>query len=305
MDHPNDRSSHVVPTPRGGGVGLLTAAMIGIVVGWALRVVRGSDAALFIAGLAILGVLGWLDDRRGLAARYRLAVHFAVAAATAAALGGFPIIHFGTASVHLGLLGYAIAVLGLVWSINLFNFMDGIDGLAGSQAVLILGFSAAWLLARGEASVGFIAAVLAASSAGFLILNWPPAKIFLGDAGSGALGFAIGTIALISERRGSVPLVAFAILAGAFIGDATVTLLRRLARGRSPAEAHRDHAYQRMTRACQAHLPVTLGAACLTLALAALGFAATTPAWTFAAFAGACAVIGATLFFAERRSPMR
>lgn len=305
LDTPNARSSHSVPTPRGGGLSVVVASAIGMCVGVSLAVVTRLDALTLGLGMLVLAAVGWLDDTRGMRPGGRLAVHIAVAAWTVYMFHGLPEIRLGDASLRLGVAGYLLGALGIVWSINLVNFMDGIDGLAGSQAVLIFGAAAALLLWRGAGSLGIISAVAAAASAGFLAWNWPPAKIFLGDVGSGTIGYLLAGIAVASEQRGSVPLLAFAIIGGAFISDSTVTLIRRIARGHLPTEAHRDHAYQRLTRAWGSHRPVTVRAAALTAALTMLGAIATaSPRLLLPAFMVAYSVLALLLLASERRAPM-
>lgn len=305
LDTPNTRSSHSVPVPRGGGLAVIATSMLGMAVGVASRLIQTGDALTLGVGLLLLGAVGWMDDTRGLKPGVRLAAHFVVAFWALFMLGGLPVVRLGSASLELGAAGYVLGAVGIVWSINLFNFMDGIDGLAGSQAVLIFGTGALLLFSRGDHSLGAISTILAAASAGFLAWNWPPARIFLGDVGSGAIGYAVSSVAIASENHRSVPLLAFAIIGGVFIADSTFTLVRRLARGDSPAEAHRDHAYQRLTRAWGSHRPVTVSAAGVTALLAILGSVGTVTPWLLLpALFVACVTLASLLFVTERRSPM-
>jgi Fuc2NAc and GlcNAc transferase len=256
--------------------------------------------------MLILGLVGWLDDARGVRPSVRLATHIAVSAATVIALGGYPTLHLGSHDFSVGIGGGVLATIGIVWAINLFNFMDGIDGIAGSQAVLIFGASAWLLSARGSPGLSLLALIFAAASLGFLIWNWPPAKIFMGDVGSGSLGYLIAGVALASDRDRHVPLLVFSILGGVFVFDATVTLIRRFIRGKRPHEAHRDHAYQRMTRAWGRHLPVTLAAAAITLILTGLGaLAVYNPALLPAAGITAFIILGILMIAVEYRAPMQ
>jgi Fuc2NAc and GlcNAc transferase len=305
LDRPNERSSHSIPTPRGGGVAVLLASALGIALSQLLGVVDAREALTLGSGMLVLGIVGWADDRNGVKPRARLAIHFAIALWTVYMLGGLPSVQMGRASLALGALGYVLGTLGIAWSINLFNFMDGIDGLAGSQALLIFGTAAVLLFLRGDYSLATIPAILAATSAGFLAWNWPPAKIFMGDVGSGAIGYLIAGLAVAAENNRSVPLLSFAIIYGVFICDATVTLIRRLARGDRVTEAHRDHAYQRLTRAWGNHASVTACAAAITFLLAIVGVVGTLnqrlllPALIFAFF-----LLGALVLVVERRAPM-
>ena len=305
MDHPNDRSSHTVPTPRGGGLAILVAIAAGVAVAWAAGAIPLQMGVTLVTGMGVLGAVGWLDDARGVPPLTRFVIHVLVGGGTVAAVGGFPILHLGDLEITLGYVGSVLATLGVVWAINLFNFMDGIDGIAGSQAVLIFGVAAALLFSRGAVSLALVAAIFASANLGFLVWNWPPAKIFMGDVGSGAVGYLVAALALMADRERSVPVVVFAILGGVFIFDATVTLVRRSVRGKHPAEAHRDHAYQRMTRAWGGHSPVTLAAAVITLLLS--GFAAVSvlnPRLLPASGLAAVLVLSGVMLAAERRSPM-
>lgn len=306
IDQPNARSSHTAPTPRGGGLALIAGAALGMVTAVGFRLTEPRDALTFGTGMLLVGAVGWVDDTRSLRARVRLAVHVAAACWTVYMFHGLPVIRVGGASLGIGAAGYLLGILGIVWSINLFNFMDGIDGLAGSQAVLIFGTGALLLLSRGDHSLGAISASVAGAAAGFLAWNWPPAKIFLGDAGSGAIGYLAAALAIASENRRSVPLLAFAIISGLFIADATITLLRRLTRGEPPTEAHRDHAYQRLTRAWGSHRSVAAGAAAVTVVLAVLAAVGTAmPQLLLPGVLVAGLLLAGLLIAAERRVPMR
>jgi Fuc2NAc and GlcNAc transferase len=305
LDLPNERSSHSIATPRGGGAAIVLASAIGIGLSAALGIVDTREAFTLASGMLVLGIVGWTDDRRDVTPRVRLAVQFGIAFWTVYMLGGLPSIQVGTHSMPLGAIGYLLAALGIVWSINLFNFMDGIDGLAGSQAFLIFGTIALLLFLRHDYSLATIPAILAVTSVGFLVWNWPPARIFLGDVGSGAIGYLIAGLALASENKGSVPVLAFVIVYGVFICDASVTLLRRWSRGDRVTEAHRDHAYQRLTRALGSHRTVTSWAAAVTVLFAILGGAAALePRLALPALLFTALLMVALLLAVEKRAPM-
>jgi Fuc2NAc and GlcNAc transferase len=306
LDVPNERSSHTVATPRGGGIAIL-AAVLGCfaVAGWvgsaSLR-----DAVTLGAGALTLGAVGWVDDHGGVSPRIRLATHFAVALGTLMSFRGLPELRVGTSVLSLGVVGWGLGVIGIVWSINLFNFMDGIDGLAASQTMLILGVAAALLVWSGEMSLGILTLIVAGSCAGFLVWNWPPAKIFLGDVGSGALGYLVSAAAVASENRGAVPLLVYSILGALFLGDATVTLLRRVVRGHRPADAHRDHVYQRMSRHWNSHRTVTLAAGGLTTLFAVLAtIASRVPGLVVGCVILVYLVVGCAIIGSERLAPMK
>jgi Fuc2NAc and GlcNAc transferase len=305
LDVPNDRSSHTQPTPRGGGLGILGAAAIGLLAALAMGHVGLRLTSLIASGVLVLGLVGWIDDRRGLSSWARLAIHVLLAAVTVYVLGGLPELRIGHHSIPLGILGGFMAVIGIVWSINLFNFMDGIDGLAGSEALLVFGIVSALSFYVGDTALAVTSSVFAAAAAGFLIWNWPPARIFMGDVGSGPLGYAVAAMAVASEAKRSVPLIAFALLGGVFVFDATVTLIRRVLRGRRLSEAHRDHAYQRLSRAWGSHRSVTMAAGAVTIVLSVLAIGATLrPAFAGPALVIAALVLSGVMIAVERRSPM-
>jgi Fuc2NAc and GlcNAc transferase len=210
-------------------------------------------------GGAAVALVGWLDDQRNLPARVRFAAHVVAAAWALYWLDGMPALHAGGHVLQLGAAGYVFGALGIVWTLNLFNFMDGIDGIAGSEAVFI-GLGGAVLGIFGGLSTGTIGSsiVLAAASGGFLLWNWPPARIFMGDVGSGYLGYVIAVLAIMAGNEHPPAIYAWLLLGALFFVDATVTLARRIARGESPAVAHRSHAYQCLSRKWCSHLNVTL-----------------------------------------------
>jgi Fuc2NAc and GlcNAc transferase len=240
---PNARSSHTVPTARGGG-----AAIALVVVGGTVALgLGGATNLLPIAGLTgLIALLGFADDLRDLSPALRFPVQALVMGALVWTVGPLPQIAlpFDAALGGLGL--QIIVVLVGLWWVNLFNFMDGIDGIAGSQAVLLLVAGAALVGFGGEASA--LAAAGAAATAGFLMRNWPPARIFMGDAGSNALALVIFAVALLTLEQGQMNYPAWLILPAAFVADATVTLVRRIRRGERPWHAHRRHGYQQLSR---------------------------------------------------------
>jgi len=306
LDRPNSRSSHNLPTPRSGGVAFIAASELGVVLAVFAKLVEPREAIVFGIGMLVLAAVGLVDDVHGVGAGLRLCVHIAVASWTVYMFHGLPLIQIGSESLAVGKLGYFLGILGISWSINLFNFMDGIDGLAGSQAVLILGTIALLLFWRGDTPLGTIALIFGVSAAGFLPWNWPPAKIFMGDVGSGVIGYAVAALAIASENNGSIPLLAFVIASGLFIADATVTLLRRQARGERPAEAHREHAYQRLARDWGSHRRVTATAAAVTTLLGVLAAVGSVEhGLLLPALCAACIIVGASLITIERRAPMR
>jgi len=260
MDVPGCRSSHSVPTPRGGGV----AIVIATVGAFLLPVVTGGVPLLpvGVVGAALLvAAIGFVDDHRSLPAGLRLAAHIAAAVMAVVSLGGTPTLVVWGTVIDPGLVGHALATVFIVWLLNLTNFMDGIDGIVGVQvaAVCVVGGLLYGLTAVNVPDAGVWVApfVLAAATTGFLVWNWPPARIFMGDVGSGYIGFLFGVFAL---RAGTVTpelLWAWIVLLGVFVVDATVTLLIRLGNRERVFDAHRSHAYQHLAITWKSHRRVT------------------------------------------------
>jgi Fuc2NAc and GlcNAc transferase len=266
IDIPNRRSSHIAPTPRGGGVAIVIASVLASGVLLAAHAISFQFFAALVGGGLPVAVIGLLDDRKPLPASARLAVHLASATWAVYVLGGLPAIRFGATDVHLGIWGDVLAVFAIVWMLNLFNFMDGIDGIAASEAVSVAAAGAGlWWLSGNYSSDATAALTVAAACLGFLPWNWPPAKIFMGDVGSGYLGFVISVLALAASQRNPAGAWVWLILGGVFSVDATVTLVRRIARGDRVYEAHRTHAYQWLARRWKSHKRVTVTVTAINL----------------------------------------
>ena len=258
MDIPNGRSSHSVPTPRGGGVAIVLTYLVTLVLvafaGW----VSWSAALPLLGAGALIAVVGFLDDHGHIAARWRLLAHFGAALWALLWMGGLPTISLVGVEVDLGWLGHVLAALYLVWMLNLYNFMDGIDGIASIEAVCACAGACLVYWLTGHENLMIAPMLLAVAVLGFLYWNFPPARIFMGDAGSGFLGVVIGILSLQAAWAAPEMLWVWLILLGVFIVDATFTLGRRLLRGDKVYEAHRSHAYQYASRLAGRHLPVTL-----------------------------------------------
>ena len=266
LDVPNERSSHTSPTPRGAGLAVVVAFLLGLI---ALLVENTISDEVFLA-IAIPGVvvalIGWLDDRGHLtSAKWRLIGHFACASLAVWLTGGLPELPLANSTIDFGLAGNIAAVFYLVWMLNLFNFMDGIDLITGVQTVTTSAGVAMLLLISTESDLWKVFVVLTASISGFLFFNLPPAKIFLGDVGSGFIGFTTAVISLVVAEE--EPLVAWAmiILLAVFVTDATVTLIRRLLSCEHVYVAHRTHAYQHLSKKLNRHLPISLGVGAINL----------------------------------------
>ncbi|MFJ4373772.1 glycosyltransferase family 4 protein [Pseudomonas japonica] len=265
IDIPNARSSHVVPTPRGGGVAIVLAFIIAASFLGLLGLIDASVVLALVGAGGLVAVIGFMDDHGHIAARWRLLGHFAAAAWALFWIDGLAPLHVFGWPIDLGLVGSVLAAVYLVWMLNLYNFMDGIDGLASIEAICAcLGACLLYWL-TGFANLIVLPLILAAAVAGFLFWNFPPARIFMGDAGSGFLGIILGVLSLQAAWASSQLLWCWLILLGVFIVDATFTLIRRLARGDKVYEAHRSHGYQFASRRYGKHLPVTLGVAAVNL----------------------------------------
>jgi Fuc2NAc and GlcNAc transferase len=257
LDVPNERSSHSRPVPRGGGVAIVLAFLAGALLLWW----RGSMptallATLFVGG-GLVAAVGFWDDHVDLPARVRLPLHVAAAALAVALLGPVQQVPVGAATwVAPAWIAWPVSVIGVAWLLNLYNFMDGIDGIAAGEAVSV-SLAAALVAGLVETALPGLT-LLAAAAAGFLLLNWPPARIFMGDAGSGFLGYAFAVYLLFSANADARFVWVWVLLLGVFWVDATVTLVRRLVAGERWYAAHRSHAYQHAAVRCGRHLPVTL-----------------------------------------------
>lgn len=269
LDVPNERSSHSAPTPRGGGLALVVVVLAGILIGVPLGWVRGAVALALVPAGAAVAAVSWLDDRRGVPAGVRFLVHLAAAAWVTYCFGPVESVEIGR-TIGLGALGPALTVIGIVWIANLFNFMDGIDGLAAGEAVTV-GLAAMLLCWRaGDLEPAWLAALIAVAAAGFLPWNWQPARIFMGDVGAVFLGFMLASVGVLAQHRGDVPAVGWLVLLGVFVVDATLTLIRRLVRRERWFAAHRSHAYQRAVQAGLSHAGVSRAVMAINAGLAAL-----------------------------------
>ncbi len=265
IDFPNERSSHMVPTPTGGGMAVVLSTVVGLVLLWAWEGLPVSAMIGLLGGGLLIAGIGYLDDRREIPAGRRLLVHFLAAALLVACVGPLPPLPFFGMELSLGLVASVLAVPVVVWGLNLYNFMDGIDGIAGIEGVTVYGCAALLLLIDGQPVWAGVTALFAAATLGFIPWNWPPARIFMGDGGSGFLGFSFGALMLVTFVEAGFPVWTWLILLGVFIVDATVTLLHRMLRGEQWYRAHRHHAYQHASRELGSHLPVTLATAAINL----------------------------------------
>ena len=258
LDHPNERSSHTRATPRGGGVAIVASFLALIIaLGCFGQMPMVLLAALLGSG-GLVALVGWMDDRAPLAARWRFLAHLAASAFALWLFKGIPPVPVFGVSIDLGLSGLVLAAAYLVWMINLCNFMDGIDGIASIEAITVCaGGALTWWLATATTQ-WFLPLVFAACVAGFLVWNFPTARIFMGDAGSGFVGMVLGLFSLWVGQQAPQVFWSWFILLGCFMVDATTTLVRRVRRGEKFHEAHRSHAYQYAARKHASHQRVSV-----------------------------------------------
>jgi Fuc2NAc and GlcNAc transferase len=266
LDLPNERSSHTTPTPRGGGIVvccvclsslsslLIYQAAGGVRLGW-----------WYFAGALIVAVISWIDDLRSIPAFWRFLCHGLAAALVVSATGGFATISvpfYGL--VDPGATGKILAFFWIVWLVNAYNFMDGIDGIAATQAVTA---GAGWFLFgiwQGFGEIAFAGGLLAVSAAAFLVHNWQPARVFMGDVGSAFFGYSFAVMPFLPGGRdpgenapaGLLPPIAL-LFVWFFVFDSVLTFLRRLAKGEKVWRAHRQHMYQELVIGGLSHRSVT------------------------------------------------
>jgi UDP-N-acetylmuramyl pentapeptide phosphotransferase/UDP-N-acetylglucosamine-1-phosphate transferase len=296
LELPTERGMHAIPVPSGAGAAIVAA----VVLLWPMTLwpmmrnpAPGPQAVLLLGALSALATLSWLDDRRGLSPAVRLLAHAVAVALMLASMGPdarlLPAVPLAAERLLAG--------LAWLWFINLYNFMDGIDGIAGGEAVAV---AAGYLLVVAVAGLGNplqdLALIVAAATAGFLVWNWHPARVFMGDTGSIALGFLLGWLMLDLACRGLW--AAAAILPLYFVADATLTLGRRLLRREKPWQAHRQHFYQRAVLGGATPAAVVVRTAAANAAL--IGLALVSIAWPAQALAGAAVVVAVLLAELQR-----
>ncbi|NQU06831.1 MAG: glycosyltransferase family 4 protein [Calditrichaeota bacterium] len=264
-DEPNERSSHSHRTPLGGGlaIGIITIAVLISLAIWHRGVVIWNH--YIILGALVVLIVSFIDDIKRINPILRLSAHFVAASIIVYAMGSNPELSFLPILILKGVPAQVFTIFYVVWMINLFNFMDGIDGLAGIQAVSVTLIAGAisWFYNFETLCIVFI--VISGTSLGFLKMNWMPARIFMGDAGSCTIGYFIAALSLWGELKNGVPLVTIMILMGVFIVDATYTLLVRLVRGDKIYQAHHDHTFQHIIQKGLSHSKVSASVGLINL----------------------------------------
>lgn len=296
LDIPNDRSSHTIPTPRGGGLAIIITWFGGI--SWLF--VKGEIAAplyyAFLSGIPLV-IISFLDDHRSLNPGIRFAFQAISAIGALYFLHGLFLVDLGFASVHLPWLWTPVAFVAILWSINFFNFLDGIDGYIATEIVFIGG---ALYLLFGDVT----AMVMLVTTLGFLLWNWQRAKIFMGDVGSTLLGFNVAVFAIWYQQQEITSVLNFLILTSVFWFDATITLYRRWRNGEKLSEAHRKHAYQRIVQAGFSHQRTVITALLLNLiGLVLVWMSILKPEWVIAFLAVDILILAGVLKMIDRKRP--
>ncbi len=281
LDHPNQRSLHTTPIPRTGGLGVVA----GVAVGWAAA--GGTLPVALWGGAGLLAVLSFADDRYGLPTSVRFLAHIAAAVWLVAAMG-----------TDWNPWLWPLAVAAIVWMTNLYNFMDGSDGLAGGMALFGFGFFAIAAATHGQPDLALATLTVAAAALGFLVFNLPPARVFMGDAGSISLGFSAAGFGMLGAVRGVWPAWFPVLVFLPFIVDATVTLLRRGLRGEKVWHAHKEHYYQRLIRMGWSHRHTALAEYALMLGSGGIALLTinTTPNMALLAGIGWVSLIGVLMW---------
>ncbi|MFC1665635.1 glycosyltransferase family 4 protein [Pseudomonadota bacterium] len=304
VDVPNERSSHTEVVPRGGGLAIVTVFLVFLILFPVLNYYVG---ILFVAiGFALLG---WADDVYSLSAGTRLLVQGIIAIGAVVTIGEFEALEFAGIRISNASICLLFTLIWVVWMVNLYNFMDGIDGIAGVETVVVATTMGIWFYKFGfNPNLLLLCWVLAAASLGFLVFNWPPAKVFMGDVGSVSIGGVFAVLTIIGVNEYDIPLTAYIILLSIFISDSTLTLIRRLCKKENIFRAHRSHYYQRAVIVGWSHKQVTLTVFITNIVLAILGSMAAirmSPEWLWPLLTVAVLCLLIATVIHRERSPIR
>jgi Fuc2NAc and GlcNAc transferase len=260
LDIPNERSSHVRPTPRGGGIVIALITIVGL-IGFTVVSTDGPTVStlVIIASAILVAAISWLDDLQTVPNRVRFAVHIVIAALIVMFVGSWDFVTLPlVGEIELGWIGAVFTIVWIVGLINAYNFMDGIDGIAGGQAVVA---AVGWVLLGAfihSPLIVWTALLVGASALGFLFHNWSPARIFMGDVGSAFLGFSFAVVTVVANKENSYMAVAGILLIWPFLFDTIFTITRRILNGDNVFTAHRSHLYQRLVISGYSHQFVAL-----------------------------------------------
>ena len=259
LDVPNERSSHSVPTPTGGGISIALVTLLGIAVTFYIGAVAFNEFICVSTSLILIASVGWVDDHIDLPFYWRFVFYSIAVAIVIVVFGGIGKISLGNVVFELSVTASVIITfLGFVWLINLYNFMDGTDGLAALQAITSSLFAFFLAITQQSPGTSLLTLTVCVSSLGFLAWNWPPARIFMGDVGSCVLGFMFALLILLGEQQATIPASVWCILLSFFLCDATFTLCRRLVFREKWHQAHSSHAYQLLIKLGMTHQQLAL-----------------------------------------------
>jgi len=264
LDLPNERSSHSTPTPRGGGIAIASTWFLAVLVLFVRKNIEPSLFYALLCGIPI-SIIGLLDDVYTLSPKVRICIQISSAIGAILFLGGISSIHIGFTELYAPVLFSSLAVIGVVWFTNLFNFLDGIDGYISTE-VIYIGIAAYIFFGMAPPLI------LAAITAGFLLWNWQPAKIFMGDVGSTLLGFTIAVFAIYYQNTNEASLIVWLMISSLFWFDATLTLYRRWRNKEKLSKAHKKHAYQRAVLSGLSHQRTVLFAMAVNIPILGLAW---------------------------------
>ena len=268
LDMPNLRSSHTIPTPHGGGLAIVAVLVLSGLVSLSLPQAPSHILACLLLATSAFAVLGWQDDKHDLPASIRFLIQLLIAAL---ASGYLFLVNVHEWSLSLNFIVIlCLSILWIAWMANLFNFMDGIDGISAVESLILGATTSYWFAMSGATSMAIICIAVAGAAVGFLRWNWSPAKIFMGDVGSLALGAFFAIIAIIGTTGMKIPFLAFLILYAVYLADSGVTLLLRMIKGEKWWQAHRSHFYQRAVQSGFSHSQVSLAVMAINIILSVL-----------------------------------
>lgn len=256
---PNFRSLHRTVIPRGAGLAVAIATLSGILAWHFHQYLSLPDVMIFLVGGAVSALAGFADDRLDIRPRYRLAIQLVAATWVCFWAGGLPSLDLGFARLALGWGGYVVVIVAFLWFYNLYNFIDGIDGMA-SSATSFIGFTMGTImLIEHQFVLALILGMLTIANTGFLLFNWPPARMFMGESGTSFISYILSAVILVSLSRNVISVWMWLIVFGYYFSDTTTTTLTRAVRfGRKFYMPHRSHAYQNLARIWNSHLRVLL-----------------------------------------------
>lgn len=304
VDIPGDRTSHAAPTPRGGGVVFVAVTLVFSGILYRYNYIS-SDEFILVMCSFLMSTVGVADDYLKLSNSLRFIAQLLIALAFLALTRVPETLSLAPLTIHLGVFAWPLCVLFIVWSVNLFNFMDGLDAFASMEAIVLFAVLGALGTAAGATHFSTLMLILIGAVTGFLKWNFPPAKIFMGDGGSYFLGFMIAGASLVSTTGLGIPLMVPVTLYGLFWFDATVTLIRRMLAGEKWYMAHKSHAFQRLHQAGYSHLAVTGYAFLANIALVFLAVAGFFyPQYLLIIFAAALLLLAFLYAVVERIKPL-